>query len=229
MLRRQIIVRDVNSKSFEKSAAEIIGLRDEDDVQFVGVYLEMGAAGILTDDSHFVHSDIKKFSLSDLGNVVCTCHRGMLSFLVVDQLLPQALGLTIDVLIAIAKILFDLAKTVFSVMKSLVTGTASGLAKLLSSMPPELIAILLIGVGYLALNSQAREKVLEKTENIWHYVKPTAKEAIAHFKNLILDLFEKILALAPYLEVTSRQFSKDIANFKEQIRSLNLEEVGHYS
>ena len=230
LLRRQIIVHDVKSASFEKSAAEIIGSKDRDDVQFVGAYLEMGAAGILTEDPHFDHPDIQKFSLSDLGGIVGTYHRGMLSFLVVDEVLPRALGLTIDVLVTVAKILFDLVKIVFSVAKSLVTGTASGLAKLLSRVPPELVATLgLAALVYLILDSGARDKILEKFENVWDSVKPMAKNAVGSLKNMILALFEMILVLAPYLGVTSQQFLKDIADFKDQIGSLNLEDAGHFS
>lgn len=230
LLKKQIIVHDVKCMSFEKSAAKIIGSKDRDDVQFVGVYLEMGAAGILTEDSHFDHPDIQKFSLSDLGDIVGTYHRGMLSFLVVGEVLPRALELTIDVLIAIAKILFDLVKIVFSFAKSLVTGTVSGLAKLLSRAPPELVAALgIAGLVYLILNSVARDKILEKFENAWDSVKPMAKNAVDSLKNMILALFEKILTLAPYLGVASQQFVKDIVDFMDQIRSLNLEDAGHFS
>ena len=230
LLRKQIIVHDVKCMSFEKSAAEIIGHRDKDDVQFVGAYLEMGAAGILTEDSHFDHPDIQKFSLSDLGDIVGTYHRGMLSFLVVGEVLPRVLGLTIDVLMVVAKILFDLVKIVFSVVKSLVTGMVSGFAKLLSWVPPELVlTLMLAALAYLILDSGARDKILEKFENIWDSVKPMAKNAVDSLKNMILALCEKILVLAPYLGVTSQQFLKDIADFKDQVRLLNLEDAGYFS
>lgn len=236
ILKNHIKLRDIKNKTYEEFATAIIGTKDIDDVPFVGIYLEMGAAGILTDDKHFQHPTIKRFSIPELGDIVGTYHRGMFSFFVVYDMLPPILGLLKDIITAIVTALMNFIRIIVSVLGAIFSGALEKLANLISRMPPWLSGVLL-GAGVITLllvllDKKIRNKVSQKLKNVWKEVKPVLTDIFEFLKNLINNLLTKIEKMSPYIGMSSialKELLKDIEDFKNEIQNLKLEDSAAFS
>ena len=77
LIRTNITVQEkIRTESWNK-AKEVIGKRDSDDVPFVGVYFDLNASGIVTDDEDYDQPEIRRFTIESLGNLVGNFHRGI--------------------------------------------------------------------------------------------------------------------------------------------------------
>lgn len=236
ILRNNIKIIDIQNRTYKELADSIIGTKDVDDVPFVGVYLEMGAAGILTDDKHFLHPIIKRFSIPELGNVVGTYHRGMFSFFVLYDVVPSLLGFIKDIITALTAEMLNFIKIIFSALGAILSGSIEKLAGIISRMPSWLGGVLL-GAGlitalFILFDEKARTKVSQKLNNIWNKIKPILTEIFEFLKNLINNLLTKIGKLSPYISMSSIALQKlleDIEDFKKEIRTLKLEDSATFS
>jgi len=56
-----IFQKEIDLESWNR-AQKAIGKRDSDDVPFVGVYFDLKASGVITDDKDYEHPEIRRFN-----------------------------------------------------------------------------------------------------------------------------------------------------------------------
>lgn len=204
-------------------AARMIGARDPDDVAFVQIYIETGAAGILTNDEDYDVTDIRTFDLGGLNKTVAMFHRGVYSFFVLHALFPRFVAL-------LGKILFALVREVFNVLSLLarlaagaIEGAIEGVAALIYKLPGNLK--IAVGVGVLAaimialVVEKSREKIISFFAWLWARIKPiihAVAEWIRHAANLIMRLAH---SSGPYVFVGIAIATK----FHENVREMTDE------
>lgn len=198
---------DAKSKQAILGAQELIGKRDPKDVAFVALYLQIGAVGIVTDDKDYDHPLISKTNIENVGEMVARFHRGVLSFVVLHDLAPVTLKVLFDLLVIAVKSLFDILKFLYELVTSIAGHTVAKLIELIGNLPSwirDLILGILLGAGIaLLLNEKLRTNIIQAILSVWDQVKPKLIALLDWIKDNADLIIEKIIMLAPYVEVTT--------------------------
>lgn len=220
LIKRNIsIQKEIHAAAWNK-AREVIGKRDPDDIPFVGMYFDLNASGIVTDDRDYDHLEIRRFSIEDLGETVGTFHRGIFSFFILNDFSPALFDFIRQVCLSITKFLSEILVLVLEFLKSLATGMISKVAEWLSRAPPWLIkiAILVVIVGgmVILLHDDTRKKAEDLVQRSKEKIKPILDKIL----HLVKVIFEKLIE---YVEKSASYASVALVSFEEL--SANIEKL----
>ena len=236
LIKQNIIFqKEIHMTSWNK-AKEVIGKRDSDDIPFVGVYFDLNASGIVTNDKHYEHQEIRRFNIESLGEVVGTFHRGIFSFFILNDMSPLLFDFIKQVSLSILKFLSEIVVLFLGFIKALTTGAISKIFELLSKAPSWLIGILFgIGVASIIvvlLHDDTRNKVKNLAQSIKEKTKPMINKIINFMKVVFGKLIQYTKKSAPYAGMTIlsiNELSKNVDNLQEEIQTLLSEESLFFS
>lgn len=231
MIKQNIIFqKEIDMKSWNK-AKEVIGKRDSDDVPFVGVYFDLNASGVVTDDKHYEHPEIRRFSIESLGEIVGTFHRGIFSFFILNDISPLLFEFIRQISLSILKFLSEVLVLFLGLFKALVTGAMSKIIELLSKAPSWLswvfLGVFVVGTMAVLLHEDTRNKVKSFAQNTKEKIKPILDRIIYFMKMFFGKLIEYVKKSAPYTCMTMlsiKELYKNIDNLQEEIQTLFSEE-----
>jgi predicted nucleic acid-binding protein len=204
-------------------AANMIGARDPDDVAFVQICIETGAAGILTNDEDFGVADVRTFSLMGLNRMVAMFHRGVYSFFVLHALLPRFVALLGKILFAIVREVFNVLSLLAELAAGAIAGAIERVAALVGKLPNSLK--IAVGIGLLVIIialviEKSREKIISFFAWLWAKIQPILNalaEWLRHAANLIMQLAH---SSGPYAFVAMAIATKFYENVREMTDEL---------
>jgi predicted nucleic acid-binding protein len=206
------------TKVAKKKAAELIGSKDKDDVPFVQVYIDCGAAAILTEDEHYDNEEIKTFTVKDLQKIVAMSHRGVFSFFILHDMTPMLLKLLWQAVLGIARAIFDLVALLAKLAAGVITGGIKMIADILSRLPDKVGVILLtavLGAGIAALAiEKSRKKIISFAQDAWSIVKPILQKLSEWFWRAVEFAFRVASASKPYVGASLLILTRFIENVK---------------
>ena len=224
------IQKEIHTASWNK-AQEAIGKRDPDDIPFVGVYFDLDASGIVTDDKDYDSLKIRRFSIEDLGEIVGTFHRGIFSFFILNDFSPLLFDFIKQICLAIAKFLSEILTLALEFMKALATGAISKIWEWLSKAPSWLITILSVGVVASILIIWFHDDTRKKAKDLVQRTKEKIKPILDKIFQLVKALFGKLIGYAeksaPYAGmalVSFKELSANIEKLQEEVMILLSEE-----
>ena len=231
LIKQNIIFqKEIHMESWNK-AKEVIGKRDSDDVPFVGVYFDLNASGVVTDDKHYEHPEIRRFSIESLGEIVGTFHRGIFSFFILNDISPLLFNFIKQISLSILKFLSEVVVLFLGLFKALATGAISKIFELLSKAPSWISLSILgaFGVGIIAvlLHEDTRNKVKSFAQNTKEKIKPILDRIIHFMKIFFGKLIEYTKKSAPYASMTLlsiKELYENIDNLQEEVQTLLSEE-----
>lgn len=231
LIKQNIIFqKEIDMESWNK-AQETIGKRDSDDVPFVGVYFDLKASGIITDDKDYEHPEIRRFNIESLGEVIGTFHRGIFSFFILNDFSPLLFNFIKQISLSILKFLSEVLVLFLGFFKALATGAISKISELLSRAPSWFFWLLFgafgIGIVVILLHDGARNKVKSFAQNAKEKIKPILDKIINFMKILFGKLIEYAEKSAPYASMTLisiKELSENIRKLQEEVRILLSEE-----
>lgn len=209
-------------------AKKIIGKNDDDDVPFVGVYLDLKASAIITDDKHFEHPEIKKLNLESLGEIVGSYHRGVFSFFVINDFTPLVFELIRYVCTAIFKVLAEVITFIVKLAKDIVNGTVTGMNQIIEKINPKFVLVLLVAITLiLLLHEKSRKKVSEVLHSIKEKIQPIVSKILELLKKLLYKLLDYIEKASPYAGMAVdvlKELSNNVEKLREEIKRFSAEE-----
>ena len=231
LMKQHIIFQEeIDLESWNK-ANEIVGKRDQDDVPFVGVYFDLNADGVITEDKHYEHPEITRFNIESLGEIVGTYHRGIFSFFILNDFSPLLFDLIIQLSLSILKLLSEIFFLFLNLIKSIASGTISKILDLLSKAPSwclPVLAIILITAGIaIALHDDARNKIKHFAQNIKEKVKPYVDKLIYLINTIfgkLIKYAEKSIPYAGMALVAIKELNENIKILKKEIHVMISEE-----
>ena len=220
LIKQNIIFQhEIDMESWNK-AQETIGKRDSDDVPFVGVYFDLKASGVITEDKDYEHPEIRRFNIESLGEVIGTFHRGIFSFFILNDFSPLLFDLIKQVSLSILKFLAEILVLFLGFFKAVATGTISKISELLSRAPSWCFWALGVGVVTVLLHDGARNKVKNFIQNAKETIKPILDRIISFMKILFSKLIEYTEKSAPYASMTLisiKELSENIRKLEEEV------------
>ena len=231
LIKKNIIFqKDINIESWKK-AQEIIGKKDSNDIPFVGVYFDLNASGIITEDRHYEHPEIKRFNIESLGEIVGTYHRGIFSFFILNDFSPLLFNFIKQLSLTILKLLSEMFFLFLNLFKTLATGAISKTFELLSRSPSWVLPIVLIisiGAGIvIAFHDGARNKVKKFLLNAKEKIKPYLDRIIDLIQTILGKLIEYIKKSMPYAGMTLasiKELTDNIDKLREEIQTMISEQ-----
>lgn len=209
-------------------AIKIIGKNDGDDIPFVGVYLDLKASAIITDDKHFDHPEIRKLNIEALGEIVGSYHRGVFSFFIIDEISPLVVELIRYVCGAIFKILVGVIMFVMKLIKAIVEGSVETISKLIEKINPKFVLLLLIATSLILIfHEGARKKVLGAIHSIKEKVQPMISKILELLKKIANEILEYVKKVSPYAGMTFealKELTDNIEKLREEINKFSAEE-----
>lgn len=216
----------VRSEEALLGAKELIGRRDPKDVAFVALYLQIGAAGILTDDKDYDHPLISKTNIEQVGEMVARFHRGMLSFVVLHDLAPITIKALFDLLVVTVRSIFDLLKFLYETISGIAAHAMSRIIKAIANLPSWVKAVvlgILVGAGVaLILDEKLRSNIIEAIRSAWNKIRPKIEALIKWIEENSDSIMQKMIVLAPYVEATTMVLLKLADNIAQVIKETKL-------
>ena len=231
LIKRNIsIQKEIHAAAWNK-AREVIGKRDPDDIPFVGIYFDLNASGIVTDDKDYDHLEIRRFSIEDLGETVGTFHRGIFSFFILNNFSRALFDFIKQVCLSIIEFLSEILALVLEFLKSLATGVISKVAEWLSKAPPWFMIVTGIavvgGTAIVLLHDGTRKKVEDLVQRAKEKIKPILDKIIHLVKAIFEKLIEYVEKSAPYASmalVSFKELSANIEKLQEEVITLLAKE-----
>ena len=231
LIRKNITIQEkIQTESWNK-AKEVIGKRDSDDIPFVGVYFDLNASGIVTDDKDYDNPEIRRFTIESLGELVGGFHRGIFSFFIMHDISPLLLDFVKQVSLSIIKFLSEAIVLVLRFVKDLATGAVSKISEHVDRIPSWIAGILLgvfLSVGAVALlHDDTRKKIKNTIQLVKEKIQPILDKILHLAKALLERLIEYAKKSAPYANMTMiaiEELHTNIQNLKQEVMSLLSEE-----
>ncbi|MDE1841905.1 MAG: hypothetical protein KGI09_08505 [Thaumarchaeota archaeon] len=235
-LKQIIAIKDVENDAARKEALKLIGNRDQSDVPFVGLYIEMDAQAVLTYDKDYEIPSVRTFSMKSLNDTVGVFHRGTFSFFIMNDVLPLVLEFLSKAVIAIARGIYEMFKLMWNLLEAAVSGFIEKVGELISRIPPNAQKILCVGIVTLTiilmLHEGARNKVSGLVKSGAKWISNNAKKLI----NWIIDVISMLVDLAkragPHAGTSLTvlvEIHTHLIALSEEIKKLDLKNVAHYS
>ena len=232
LIRTNITVQEkIRTESWNK-AKEVIGKRDSDDVPFVGVYFDLNASGIVTDDEDYDQPEIRRFTIESLGNLVGNFHRGIFSFFIINDLGPPLFDFIKQVALSIIKFLAETIVQVFGFIKALATGGVSKIIELIDKIPSWLmvlfLGVLVIGGIAIISHDDTRKRAEDIVQHAKEKIRPVLDKIILFVKNLLAKLIKYAKKSAPYADMTMisiEELEENIQKLREEVETLLSEEI----
>lgn len=226
-----IFKKEVYIESWNK-ASKVIGGRDKDDIPFVGVYFDLKATAVVTDDRDYEHPEIRRFNIESLGEVVGTYHKGVFSFFILNDLSPLVFELIKQLSVSILKILSEFLLIFVGLSKALISGAISKISQLAAKAPSWFWWFLLGAFGVAAIvlliRDGARKKVSDTIHSGVEKIKPIITKILELLQKLFSKLIEYVEKAAPYAGMTAiaiKELSDNVQRLRDEIKSLTSEEA----
>ena len=220
------IQKEIHTASWNK-AQEVIGKRDPDDIPFVGIYFDLNASGIVTDDKDYDSMEIRRFSIEDLGETVGTFHRGIFSFFILNDFSPLLFDFIKQICLSIAKFLSEILVLALELLEALATGAISKIAGWLSKTPSRLIMILsgvaIAGIMAILLHDDTKKKIKDLGQHTKEKIKPILDRILYLVRVLFGKLIRYAEKSAPYAGmalVSFKELSANIEKLQEEVMLL---------
>jgi predicted nucleic acid-binding protein len=227
-LKGMITIRDVKDEKARSAASEIIGKRDPDDVSYVQLYIETGAAAILTNDNDFQNPLVRTFDLEGLQRVVAVFHRGVYSFFLLHDTIPLMMALVGKMLWAVVSAVFSILEGLLDLAVNVVSGTVSMIANVLSGFPDKVWVILgiiaLVGGIIAVAHDGAREWIVEKTKELWRKVKPALVRVLEWITQTVDFVAKLARSSTPYAGVSIvilGEIHQNVTDLVEEVKKMN--------
>lgn len=227
-LKGMITIRDVKDEKARSAATEIIGKRDPDDVSYVQLYIETGAAAILTNDNDFQNPLVRTFDLKDLQRVVAVFHRGIYSFFLLHNAIPIMMALVEKILLAIVSAVFSNLEGLLDLAVNVVSGTVSMIAKVLSGVPDKvwiILGIIALVAGIIAVaHDGAREWIVEQIKELWRKVKPALVRVLEWMTQTVDFVVKLARSSTPYAGVSIvilGEVYQSVTDLVEEVKKMN--------
>ena len=164
-LKKTIEIKEIQSSESIQQARQAM-TRDQNDVPFVSLIIDTNASAIVSEDRDFDHIT-RRFTIEKLGDVVGVYHRGLLSFIITSELVPQVVKFAGELIAMIVKIFCEFLVMIAKVIKSVISGSISEILKICSRIPPLVLCTLLV-IGILVMFSDsARKKISNKAKSMY--------------------------------------------------------------
>ncbi len=223
--------KEIRMGSWNK-AKEVIGKRDSDDIPFVGIYFDLNASGVITDDKDYEHPEIRRFNIESLGEIVGIFHRGIFSFFILNDFTPLLFDFIKQISLHIIKFLSEVVILFLRFVKVLATGAISKIFEMLSKAPSWLqwviLGTIIVSVIIISFHDPIRNKVKSLAQNIKEKIKPILERIIHFMKIFFGKLIEYIKKSAPYANMTLMaisELSKNIKKLQVEVQTLLSEET----
>lgn len=93
-----ITIRDDIDHSARQRAHEMLGMRDVDDIPFLGLYFSSSAHGIVTNDKDLRDQDgVQTFQLGEVGSILTSVNCGTLAIFITHHSLPGVLRIIYEI------------------------------------------------------------------------------------------------------------------------------------
>ena len=208
---------DIKPESWDKAKA-ILEKRDEKDISFMALNFSLRTHGIVTRDRDISdQKEVKSWSLADAGQVITEINKGSFSFIILNASLPPIFDLISGIAISIWSTFIEIIEGFIVLFSSILTKSIEAIF----NMPPELAAILGIGLVIILLADESREKIGEFIQIVWGEIKKLVKiikEILKAIWEALKELFE---ALKPALKTSLDIVTYLLAQSSQAMTRLN--------
>ncbi len=186
-----------------KTANNLIGHVDSDDVPYLALALEVGSHAIISKDAIFHTQGVSKvWTIQDTDKVITNYHRGCVSFCFIGTM-PSILQLIWEIFLIIFKVIGEILKGFVFALAYLAGGTISIAGKI-----PSNILVGVLGLGALALlfSEKARSGLKDVMGEVRNVIQ-VCVEGIAQFINWLSSLIEQIWDVFKPVGITAIEFA----------------------
>ena len=164
-LKKAIEIKEIQNSESIRQARQIMA-RDQNDVPFVSLIIDTNASAIVSEDHDF-DCIKRRFTIEQLGDVVGLYHRGLFSFVIMSELVPQVMKFVRELIMIIIKIFSEFLAMIVKVIKYAVSGSISEILKICSRIPSWMSYALIILAILVILSDSARNKILNKAKSMY--------------------------------------------------------------
>ena len=230
LLKKAIEIREIkNSKSICLAKEKMD--RDPNDVPFVSLFIDTNASAIVSEDHDF-DPVTRRFTIEQLGDVVGIYHRGLFSFTMMSELVPQVVEFAIGLITTIVKIFCDFLVMLVKAVKCVVSGSISEILKIGSRIPLWVfIALFAIAILVIVYDG-TRKKILNAIKSMYVKAKSLVKKIVLMLSVLLKKLLTYVEKLDPYVgysAVVIRDMLHNIDLLKKEIENMRAEDIAHFS
>ncbi len=189
----------------------IIGERDQNDVPFVALNLQLKAHGIITKDPDIIEQpEVRTWRIKGVSSLISVFKKGTFSFFIVSKVLPNILKSIFKLGVAILRVMLEVLGEITQFVAGLVGGTIKAISKL-----PTWIQ-LMFGLGVLTL------VFVKKTRNLVLDIVKGIGEGLAKFASDLFRVFRELLVqLAPLINITIVFLSYLFDSYQETVKQLS--------
>lgn len=190
----------------------IIGNRDPKDVPFVAMYIDLGASNIITYDKDFEYPLLRPLKINNVGQVVASVYRGLLSFFVMNDLAPSTLRFCGQIILELVKHLFGAVKQLLGLFSAITYNAIEEAVNLLSNFFPQirdwiergaldsaLLIIALIVGGIIIIDKKIRNNLMRLTKLIIDSLRPVINKFLDWIEKSIGFIAEWTKSLLPHI------------------------------
>lgn len=197
----------------------VMNNRDINDVPFVALYIDTGSSVIATEDKDITEQkEISTSTLTKLGDLHMILERGLISFVLVNEIIPVTIKFLLSILFCIIEIIWNFLQSFYNILDPI-------RQKILENVNfDEMSVALLISLGILTtvsvISKQFREIVLEVLKRICTNLKPIIEWIINTLKNIINNIFTWLNNIIPYLNLGLLILRYWIYNYNQMLSKL---------
>ena len=230
LLKKAIEVREIKNSESIRQARQIM-TRDQNDVPFVSLIIDTNSSAIVSEDHDFDHIK-RRFTIEQLGDVVGVYHRGLFSFVMMSELVPQVVEFAGGLITIIVKIFCEFLVMLTKAVKCIVSGSIDEILKIGSRIPSwVLLALLILAILVISYDS-TRKKILNEAKSMYAKAKSLVKKIVLTLTALLKKLLTYVEKLAPYVgssAVVISNLQHNIALLKKEIENMRIEDIAHFS
>ena len=230
LLKKVIEVREIKNSESIRQAKQIM-TRDQNDVPFVSLIIDTNASAIVSEDPDFDHIK-RRFTIEQLGDVVGVYHRGLFSFVMMSELVPQVVEFAGGLITMIVKIFCEFLVMLTKAVKCVVSGSIDEILKIGSRVPSWVLLALLILAILVISHDGTRKKFLNEAKSMYAKAKSLVKKIVLTLTALLKKLLTYVEKLAPYVgssAVVISDLQHNIALLKKEIENMRVEDIAHFS
>jgi phage-related protein len=211
----------------------IIGNRDPKDVPFVAMYIDLGAANILTYDKDFEHPLLRPLRIDRVGQVIGAIHRGLISFFVLHDLTPSTLNFFGQLISGLITTLFDAIKLLLKFFSAITRKAIDEAINIISNFFPEvrdwidsgaikaaLLAITLVVGGVVIIDKGIRNNLFRLINMIIKSLQPAIDKFVNWLDKSIRTLISCLKTLLPNIVVILVELLTNISTVVSHVKVL---------
>ena len=229
-LKKAIEIKEIQNSESIRQARQIMA-RDQNDVPFVSLIIDTNASAIVSEDHDF-DPITRRFTIEQLGDVVGVYHRGLLSFIITSELMPQVVKFAGGLITTIVKIFCEFLVVIAKVIKSVISGSISEILKVCSRIPSWMLYTLLALGILVVLFDSVRKKISNKVKSTYAKIELLVEKKVLVLTTLLEKLLAYVKKSAPYIEVSAiviDDLYRNIALLKKEIENMKTEDIAHFS